>query len=73
MLRETLEDGADDHDQGTTHNAPPTTPALIAVGSNGDCENGSELIARGDESKQSGLNGIIAVFVQITISEIYSS
>lgn len=45
VLGETLEKGANNHDNGTRHNAPPPTKALVAVRSEGDSDNGTELVA----------------------------
>lgn len=71
MLSESLENGANAHDDGTSHNAPPTPKALIAVWSDRDRENGTKLVAGGDETEQSGLNGPFALRVLVAITKIF--
>jgi hypothetical protein len=51
MLRKALENGTNDHDYRACHDAPPSSPALIAVGRNGNRKNGTELVAGRDEAE----------------------
>lgn len=70
MLRETLDDSTTTHDDGSSHDAPPTAEALVAVGSNGDRENGAELVAGGDETEESSLNSPLAIGILVALAEV---
>jgi len=70
MLGETLKDSSEDHDQRAGHDTPPSTPALIAVGSNRDGEDRTELVAGGDKSEERWPDRPVAVFVNVSITEI---
>lgn len=71
MLGETLENGADNHDDGAKHDGPSSTVAVGKPGGNGDSKDGTELVARVDESKQTGLDGVVAIFVRATLTQVY--
>jgi hypothetical protein len=69
--RESLKDGTDTHDEGTGENAPSATPAVVAVGSNGDSDNGTELVAGRDEAEHTSLDGgLSGNGVLVTFSEV---
>jgi hypothetical protein len=51
MLRETLNDGADDHDDGSRHDAPAPTEPVVDPWRYWDSYDGSKLVARGDKAE----------------------
>lgn len=71
MYGETLEKSTDDHDDGTGHDTPPSAPALIAVRSNGNRKNRSELVAGRNKSEERWLDGPFVILVLESTSEVF--
>lgn len=70
MLREALEDGPNNHDQRACHDRPTSTKALVEPRSDRNSKNGTELVARRDESKEGGLDGGLTIVIHIAVAEI---
>ena len=61
MLGEALDESTSDHNQRAKHDGPPTSISLGEPWRDGDCEDGTELIAGVDETKQARLDSIFAL------------
>jgi hypothetical protein len=71
MLGEPLQNGPYAHDDRTQHDRPPPSEALVEPRSNGDSENGTELVAGRHEAEESGLDVPFAFGIFETIAKVY--
>ena len=63
MLRETLDEGTDDHDDGAAKDGPATTELVVDDGDEGQRQNGAERVGGGDDALE-GANGVVEVWVR---------
>lgn len=70
MLGETLQDGSNTHDQRTRHDGQSSTESLVEPRGDGNSENGAELVARRDKTKQASFDSPLALCVFEAIAEI---
>lgn len=56
VLGKTLEESAEDHGQGADHDGPSAAESLGEPWSNGDGEDGSQLVAGVDKTEKTGLD-----------------
>jgi len=59
MLGEALKDSSNAHDQGTEHDGQAPSILLVEPRGNGYSKNGTELVARRNESKKIGLDVVL--------------
>jgi hypothetical protein len=55
VLRESLQEGADNHDQGTDHDTPTSSISAVDPWCDGDSDDRAELVARVDETEHTRL------------------
>ena len=70
MLREALNNGTHDHNEGPKHNGPSPTEALVEPGRKGHTKDGAELVAGVDESKHTRLNRIVALLIDAATAKV---
>lgn len=70
MLREALENGTHNHNEGSNHDGPSSTQALVKPGREGYAKDGAELVAGVDEAKHTRLNRVVALVVHASTTEI---
>jgi hypothetical protein len=71
MLGKALQNGADNHDQRTSHDGPSPSVFLIEPWCDGYGENRTELVAGRDESQNARLDvGLSVLRVLVTISKV---
>jgi hypothetical protein len=70
MLGETLEKSTDNHDHGAEHDRPSAAVVVGDPGSEGDGEDGTELVAGVDESKHTGLDSPVTILILVAITEV---
>lgn len=67
VLRETLEESTNNHDEGAEHDGPATTPAVGDVRSKRHTENGAQHVGGVDKTKQTGLNTVDVVSIIVDL------
>lgn len=72
VLCESLDNGSDDHSDGTEHNSPSTTKALIEPWCNWDTNDRPKLIAGRDETEETSRENGLSFVVFSSITEVYS-
>ena len=70
MLREALENGTRNHNEGPNHDGPSSTEALVKPRRKGHTKDGAELVAGVDESKQTRLNCIFTLLIDAATTEV---
>lgn len=70
MLGKALEKSTDNHDEGAEQDGQSSTVVVGDPGSDRDGEDGTELVRRIDESKQTGLNGRVAILIDTTVTKV---
>lgn len=58
MNREPLDESADDHDDGSAEDGPPAAETVIDIGDQGQRENGTERVGRGNDALEGTLRVI---------------
>jgi hypothetical protein len=73
MLRESLQEGADNHDQGTDHDTPTSSISAVDPWCDGDSDDRAELVARVDETEHTRLKRVLFWVLRVhdTIAEIF--
>ena len=60
MLRETLNQGADDHYDGAPHDGPTATKFVVDNGDKGQGQNGAQRVGSGDDALEGAL-GVVKI------------
>lgn len=71
MLGKSLQDSANNHDDGTDEDGHTSTIALVQPWGNRDGENGTELVASRHETDDFGVDGVLSILVEVAVSKVY--
>lgn len=73
MLGKTLQNGTSSLDQRTDHDGPAATKALSEPRRDGNGQNRAKLVACIDKAQQVRFDGIVALGILVSISEVCAS
>lgn len=70
MLGKSLQDSANNHDEGTNEDGHTPTITLVQPWGDRNCENGTELVACRHETDDLGVDGVLSILVEVAVSEV---